>query len=73
MSPQPHYSAPARWAHWTTAALMFAAFPLGVYMHELPLSPLKLQLVSYHKWIGVAVLSVALTLAAGWRSRRGRT
>lgn len=60
MSPQPHYSAPARWAHWTTATLMFAAFPLGVYMHDLPLSPLKLQLVSYHKWIGVAVLLLIL-------------
>jgi len=56
MSPRPHYDIPARCAHWLTAALMFAAFPLGVYMHDLPLSPLKLQLISYHKWIGVAVL-----------------
>ena len=60
MSPRPHYSLPARWAHWLMALLMLAAFPLGVYMHDLPLSPLKLQLISYHKWLGVAVLLLFL-------------
>ena len=25
--------------HWAIALLIFAAFPLGVYMHDLPLSP----------------------------------
>jgi len=58
--PQRHYAGPARWTHWLTAALMLAAFPLGVYMHDLPLSPYKLQLISYHKWIGVAVLLLFL-------------
>jgi cytochrome b561 len=28
-------------------------------MHELPLSPTKLQLYSYHKWIGITVLLLA--------------
>lgn len=45
--------------HWLVALLIFAAFPLGVYMHELPLSPTKLQLYSYHKWIGITVLLLA--------------
>jgi cytochrome b561 len=38
------------------AALILCAFPLGVYMHDLPLSPHKLALYSYHKWIGISVL-----------------
>lgn len=52
--------------HWLVALAIFCAFPLGIYMHELPLSPTKLQLYSYHKWIGIsALLLVAIRL--GWR------
>ena len=42
--------------HWLIALLVFAAFPLGLYMHDLPLSPYKLRLYSYHKWLGVCVM-----------------
>lgn len=52
----PRYTEPAIAAHWVIAALILVAFPLGVYMHELPLSPTKLKLYSYHKWIGITVL-----------------
>lgn len=45
--------------HWLIAALILVAFPLGLYMYELPLSPRKLQLYSYHKWIGITVLLAA--------------
>ncbi|MDP1634086.1 MAG: cytochrome b/b6 domain-containing protein, partial [Gallionellaceae bacterium] len=45
--------------HWLIAFLIFAAFPLGIYMHDLPLSPDKLRLYSYHKWIGVTVFMLA--------------
>lgn len=45
--------------HWAIALLIFVAFPLGVYMHDLPLSPDKLRLYSYHKWIGISVLLFA--------------
>ena len=66
MSSVMRYSIPAIVLHWLMALLIFAAFPLGVYMHELPLSPDKLKLYSYHKWIGVSVfLLVAIRL--GWR------
>lgn len=52
--------------HWLVALAILCAFPLGVYMHELPLSPNKLQLYSYHKWLGIsALLLVAIRLA--WR------
>lgn len=50
------YSLPAIVLHWLMALLIFVAFPLGVYAHELALSPLKLQLMSYHKWLGVTIL-----------------
>ena len=50
------YSGPAIAAHWIIALLILAAWPLGAYMHELPLSPTKLKLYSYHKWIGITVL-----------------
>lgn len=50
------YASPVIAAHWLVAALIFIAFPLGVYMHDLPLSPQKLQFFSYHKWIGMTVL-----------------
>lgn len=60
------YAWPAISLHWLIAVLIFGGFGLGLYMHELPLSPQKLQLYSYHKWIGVTVFLLAL-LRAGWR------
>jgi cytochrome b561 len=53
--------------HWLVALLIFAAFPLGVYMHDLPLSPDKLRLYSYHKWIGVTVFVLAV-IRLSWRA-----
>ncbi|MEQ1662422.1 MAG: cytochrome b [Thiobacillus sp.] len=60
------YTRPAVVMHWLVALLIFMAFPLGVYMHDLPLSPDKLKLYSYHKWLGIStLLLVAVRLA--WR------
>lgn len=53
--------------HWLVALLIFAAFPLGLYMHDLPLSPSKLQLYSYHKWLGITVLLLAVVRLT-WRA-----
>jgi len=53
--------------HWLIALLIFAAFPLGVYMHDLPLSPDKLKLYSYHKWMGITVLML-MALRVSWRA-----
>jgi cytochrome b561 len=52
--------------HWAIALLIFAAFPLGLYMHNLPLSPDKLKLFSYHKWIGITALILAVARVV-WR------
>ncbi len=66
MTPTLRYTMPAVALHWLVALLIFVGFPLGVYMHELPLSPVKLQLYSYHKWIGITVLLLAGVRVA-WR------
>jgi cytochrome b561 len=46
--------------------LILAAFPLGLYMHDLPLSPFKLRLYSYHKWIGVTIFLLTV-FRLSWR------
>jgi cytochrome b561 len=52
--------------HWLIALAIFATMALGVYMHELELSPGKLRLYSYHKWIGVTIFGLVL-LRLAWR------
>jgi len=46
--------------HWVIAVLILVTFPLGWYMHDLALTPTKLVLFSYHKWLGITVLVFAL-------------
>jgi cytochrome b561 len=61
-----HYTKTAKALHWLMAILFFGLLALGFYMHDLPLSPEKLQLYSWHKWAGVtAFLLVWLRLF--WR------
>jgi cytochrome b561 len=60
------YSSFAILLHWLVAALIFCAYPLGLYMADLKLSPLKLQLFSYHKWLGVTIF-LLLVLRLVWR------
>lgn len=57
--------------HWLMAVLIVAAFALGVVMVDIPgLTPTKLRYFSWHKWLGITVLSlVALRLL--WRTWRG--
>ena len=52
--------------HWLLALALFGIFGVGIYMADLPVSPARLQLYSWHKWAGVMflVLSVARLL---WR------
>ena len=60
------YTRTAITLHWLIALLIFSAFPLGIYMADLPFSPGRLKLYSYHKWIGVTVFLLALSRLA-WR------
>jgi len=60
------YSRLAVTFHWVIALAIFVMFPLGFYMAGLPLSPRKLQLYSYHKWIGVSIFAL-VWLRLLWR------
>lgn len=60
------YTRTAQMIHWLMAILLAGLLALGFYMHDLPLSPEKLKLYSWHKWAGVsAFLLVWLRLL--WR------
>ena len=55
-----HYTRTAKTLHWLMAILFFGLLALGFYMHDLPLSPEKLQLYSWHKWAGVTAFLLVL-------------
>jgi cytochrome b561 len=64
--PQTGYTHTAIGLHWLIAIAIIGTFSLGLYMHELPLSPQKLKLYSWHKWAGVTIFLFAL-LRLTWR------
>ena len=60
------YTGPAISLHWLIAIAIVGTFAVGIYMHDLPLSPQKLKIYSWHKWAGVTIfLCVVLRLV--WR------
>lgn len=62
----PRYNGIAIALHWLIAIAIVASFAVGLYMHDLPLSPQKLKIYSWHKWAGVTIfLCVVLRLV--WR------
>jgi cytochrome b561 len=61
-----HYTPLAKGLHWLMALMIFGLLALGFYMSDLPLSPEKLQLYSWHKWAGVTVF-VLVWLRLAWR------
>lgn len=51
--------------HWATALLVLSLFPMGVYMHDLPIENTeqindKVWLYSLHKTLGISALTVAV-------------
>jgi cytochrome b561 len=60
------YTQTAKILHWLMAVLLTAMFAMGFYMQDLPLSPQKLQLYSWHKWAGFSALVLAVTRLV-WR------
>jgi cytochrome b561 len=61
-----HYTATAKSLHWFIALMLFGMFALGFYMVDLPLSPQKLQIYSWHKWAGITIFMLVLFRLA-WR------
>ena len=65
--PAQRYSTLAILLHWLIAAALLCNFVLAHYMTDLQLSPSKLKLYSYHKWIGVTIFLLVL-IRLSWRA-----
>lgn len=64
----PRYTKTAMLLHWLIALLIIATFFLGLSMVAIPgFSPTKLKYFSWHKWMGVTVLLLAV-LRVLWRA-----
>ena len=52
--------------HWLLALAIVCSFSVGLYMADLPFSPLRLKLYNWHKWAGVTILTLS-ALRLLWR------
>jgi cytochrome b561 len=71
MSTQPtstatRYTLTAIVLHWVLALAILGAFAAGIYLDDLPFSPVKLKLINWHKWAGVTILFLSV-LRLVWR------
>lgn len=61
------YTRTAVYLHWVMALLVFVTFPVGLVMSDMALSPDKLRMLSYHKWLGVTVFLLVMVRLV-WRA-----
>lgn len=66
MTAATRYTGTAIALHWLLAAAIVGNFALGIYMHELPISPRRLVLFNWHKWAGLTILALS-ALRLMWR------
>ena len=52
--------------HWLLGLALVGIFALGLYMSDLPFSPERLKLYSWHKWAGIVVFTLSF-LRLFWR------
>lgn len=64
--PPGRYTTPAIVLHWTIALLIVGALAVGSFAADLPVSPTRLKLLTWHKWVGVTILGLSL-LRLAWR------
>ncbi len=62
----PRYDRVAIALHWLLAFMLIGSFSVGLYMHDLPLTPMRLKLFNWHKWAGVTILALS-GLRLAWR------
>jgi cytochrome b561 len=60
------YTKPAIALHWLIAVLIVGAFALGWIMTDMSISPLKLRMFNWHKWVGITVLALVVVRTI-WR------
>ena len=61
-----HYTRTAVGLHWMIAALVLTALFMGWTMTEMAVSPQRLKVYNWHKWVGVTVLLLAVARLV-WR------
>lgn len=66
MTAATRYTGVAVALHWLIALALLANLALGLSMTEMALSPLKLRLYAYHKWLGVSIF-VLVFVRIAWR------
>ncbi len=65
----PRYGAVAIGFHWLLALMIVGSLGVGLYMSDLPFSPLRLKLYNWHKWAGITILALS-SLRLLWRLSR---
>jgi cytochrome b561 len=60
------YGAIALGFHWLLALMIVGSLGVGLYMADLPFSPLRLKLINWHKWAGITILLLS-ALRLLWR------
>ena len=55
-----HYTRTAVALHWAIAGLIFTALFMGWTMTDMAISPQRLRVYNYHKWVGITVLWLAV-------------
>ncbi len=60
------YSRTAVALHWLLAVMIAGSFCVGLYMAGLPISPLRVKLINWHKWAGITILALS-AFRLGWR------
>jgi cytochrome b561 len=63
-----HYTRTAVGLHWVVAGLVLTAVFMGWTMTEMAVSPQRLKVYNWHKWVGVTILLIAAARLA-WRLR----
>ena len=64
---QRHFTRTAILFHWITALIIAVAFPVGLLMGDMEISPLRIKIFVWHKWAGLTVLWLSF-LRLAWRA-----
>jgi len=52
--------------HWAIGGMIVCSFAMGWVMTELAITPLKLKMYNWHKWLGMTILALVIIRLA-WR------
>jgi cytochrome b561 len=61
-----HYTVLAIVLHWLLGFAILGTLGFGLYMHELPFSPMRVKQFNWHKWAGITILILS-ALRLLWR------